>query len=179
MWNILMYLKLISACLHIILLKEKLKRLGGCMQRKLARHCLKQNFGIYSTINFTWNFPPFLPVFAGLPLRHRHRQWQWHIYPHLLPQSPHTCSCIAKMTPLFRTSCTAWKAIHHCWPSITMFDEKRLWSERIFGRILSVPLRFLFPTARHLPCIVHITTMHYIWIGWIKNRIDRCCFSWK
>ena len=47
-------------------------------------HYLKQNFGIYSTINFTWNFPPFLPVFAGLPLRHRHRQWQWHIYPHLL-----------------------------------------------------------------------------------------------
>ena len=55
------------------------------MQRKLARHCLKQNFGIYSTIYLgTWNFPPFLPVFAGLPLRHRHRQWQWHIYPHLL-----------------------------------------------------------------------------------------------
>ena len=51
-----MYLKLISACLHIILLKEKMKRLGGCMQRKLARHCLKQNFGIYSTILF--DFPP-------------------------------------------------------------------------------------------------------------------------
>ena len=160
MWNILMYLKLKSACLHIILLKEKLKRLGGCMQRKLARHCLKQNFGIYSTINFTWNFPPFLPVFAGLPLRHRHRQWQWHIYPHLLPQSPHTCSCIAKMTPLFRTSCTAWKAIHHCWPSITMFDEKRFWSERIFGRILS--LLYAYFSQPRDKCYVCNT----IWIAW-------------
>ena len=35
------------------------------MQRKLAKHCLKQNFGIYSTINFRYvKFSPFFASFC-------------------------------------------------------------------------------------------------------------------
>ena len=136
MWNILMYLKLISACLHIILLKEKLKRLGGCMQRKLARHYLKQNFGIYSTINFTWNFPPFLPVFAsngnGI---YTHTSSSTHMFMYCKNDSsfPDLMHCLESYPSLLTQYYYVWRKTFVKW--------KNFWEDSLCPSTLSFPNR--------------------------------------
>ena len=99
-------------------------------------HYLKQNFGIYSTINFTWNFPPFLPVFAsngnGI---YTHTSSSTHMFMYCKNDSsfPDLMHCLESYPSLLTQYYYVWRKTFVKW--------KNFWEDSLCSSTLSFPNR--------------------------------------